>query len=40
MILVARDQADRDALEDPAARISLDAGLEFGGPIPAFAVPH
>jgi len=38
LILVARDTADLESLEDIAAEISLDAALEFGGPVSAFVV--
>jgi predicted nucleotidyltransferase len=38
LVLVARDSADLESLEDVAARVSLDAALEFGGPVSAFVV--
>lgn len=38
LILVVRDTADLESLEDLAAEVSLDAALEFGGPVSAFVV--
>lgn len=38
LILVARDTADLESVEDLAAEVSLDAALEFGGPVSAFVV--
>lgn len=38
LILVARDNSDLESLEDLAAEVSLDAALEFGGPVSAFVV--
>lgn len=38
LVLVARDSADLESLEDVAARVSLDAALEFGGPVSSFVV--
>jgi predicted nucleotidyltransferase len=38
LILIVRDTADLESLEDLVAEVSLDAALEFGGPVSAFAV--
>lgn len=38
LILVVRDSADLESLEDTAAEVALDAALEFGGPVSAFVV--
>jgi predicted nucleotidyltransferase len=38
LILVVRDGSDLESLEDVAAEVSLDAALEFGGPVSAFVV--
>ena len=38
LILVVRDAADLESLEDLAAEVSLDAAMEFGGPVSAFVV--
>lgn len=38
LILVTRDAADVEALEDVAAEVSLETALEFGGPVSAFVV--
>ena len=33
LILVVRDAADLESLEDLAAEVSLDAAMELGGPV-------
>ncbi|MFH1150348.1 MAG: helix-turn-helix domain-containing protein [Actinomycetota bacterium] len=38
LILTVRDGSDVDSLEDLAAEVSLDAALEFGGPVSAMVV--
>lgn len=40
LILVAKDTADLESLEDIAAEVSLDAAFEFGGPVSAFVIPE